>query len=135
MMKIEASMGRARALTTAMRALCPLCRTSNPGGAARAARSWVRPAGVSRAIPDRARGDLAGGVPPAQPLWWTLTVPPENPPVPPGNPPAPPGNPPVAGNRPAPGRAQAPLLVVSGVRSEEHTSELQSLAYLVCRLL
>ncbi len=61
-------------------------------------------------------------MPPAQPLWWTLTVPPENPPVPPGNPPAPPGNPPappgnppVAANRPAPGRAQAPLLVVSGV--------------------
>src|SRR2546425_9659056 len=29
---------------------------------------------------------------------------------------------------------QRPLVVV-GVRSEEHTSELQSLAYLVCRLL
>src|SRR5229473_3160800 len=30
----------------------------------------------------------------------------------------------------------SPLLVVlAGVRSEEHTSELQSLAYLVCRLL
>src|SRR5205823_14325194 len=29
----------------------------------------------------------------------------------------------------------APALPPQGVRSEEHTSELQSLAYLVCRLL
>ena len=41
-------------------------------------------------------------VPPGPPLWWTLTVPPENPPpVPPGNPPPVPGNPPpVPGNPP-----------------------------------
>ena len=32
----------------------------------------------------------------------------------------------VAGNR---------ILANEGIRSEEHTSELQSLAYLVCRLL
>src|SRR2546425_5508572 len=31
--------------------------------------------------------------------------------------------------------AAAQRLVVGGARSEEHTSELQSLAYLVCRLL
>src|SRR2546425_5053838 len=29
----------------------------------------------------------------------------------------------------------APAVVILGTRSEEHTSELQSLAYLVCRLL
>src|SRR2546423_15678577 len=33
---------------------------------------------------------------------------------------------------PAPRRA---FLILAGKRSEEHTSELQSLAYLVCRLL
>src|SRR2546425_4647758 len=36
--------------------------------------------------------------------------------------------------RPDPGRALASALTIGG-RSEEHTSELQSLAYLVCRLL
>src|SRR2546425_8669189 len=30
---------------------------------------------------------------------------------------------------------QPVLAMISGLRSEEHTSELQSLAYLVCRLL
>src|SRR5687767_15303784 len=30
---------------------------------------------------------------------------------------------------------EAPVVVLRAVRSEEHTSELQSLAYLVCRLL
>lgn len=44
------------------------------------------------------------GVPAAQPLWWTLTVPPPNPPVPPG-----------PANGPAPRPARAPLLTVSGV--------------------
>src|SRR2546425_7060101 len=41
------------------------------------------------------------------------------------------------GNRPRVRRAEAPqaLGIESGGRSEEHTSELQSLAYLVCRLL
>src|SRR2546425_7842782 len=33
------------------------------------------------------------------------------------------------------GRAGQPARQAGGVRSEEHTSELQSLAYLVCRLL
>src|SRR2546425_2799476 len=41
---------------------------------------------------------------------------------------------------PSPGRSRAPSACLPGVgsirgRSEEHTSELQSLAYLVCRLL
>src|SRR5687767_15262779 len=40
-----------------------------------------------------------------------------------------PGNPPPARGRSGPRRASA------RARSEEHTSELQSLAYLVCRLL
>src|SRR6185437_17001064 len=36
----------------------------------------------------------------------------------------------------APGRSSLTLATISGrPRSEEHTSELQSLAYLVCRLL
>src|SRR3712207_8100878 len=39
--------------------------------------------------------------------------------------------PPRTGCRPAPDRAGAP----GGARSEEHTSELQSRQYLVCRLL
>src|SRR3989441_7716909 len=34
-----------------------------------------------------------------------------------------------------PPRAAAPVRPQAGTRSEEHTSELQSLAYLVCRLL
>src|SRR2546423_10942165 len=33
------------------------------------------------------------------------------------------------------GREDQPEPVLAGLRSEEHTSELQSLAYLVCRLL
>src|SRR5205823_12944056 len=37
--------------------------------------------------------------------------------------------------RPTPGRAHAIAAESSRARSEEHTSELQSLAYLVCRLL
>src|SRR5205823_12122990 len=36
---------------------------------------------------------------------------------------------------PAAGRLVPPRAVQGAVRSEEHTSELQSLAYLVCRLL
>src|SRR2546425_2764826 len=40
---------------------------------------------------------------------------------------------------PAPAKAPASVVIVGaggiGARSEEHTSELQSLAYLVCRLL
>src|SRR2546425_8671264 len=40
-------------------------------------------------------------------------------------------DPPVVMQRSGTGRAGA----ATGVRSEEHTSELQSLAYLVCRLL
>src|SRR6266545_1165733 len=35
----------------------------------------------------------------------------------------------------APSRAGAPSIPATATRSEEHTSELQSLAYLVCRLL
>src|SRR5205823_6929603 len=34
-----------------------------------------------------------------------------------------------------PGNSGGPLVDIRGQRSEEHTSELQSLAYLVCRLL
>src|SRR2546423_15456471 len=34
-----------------------------------------------------------------------------------------------------PGATAVPLAAAVGPRSEEHTSELQSLAYLVCRLL
>src|SRR5450432_1527573 len=64
-MKIEASMGRARALSTAMAANCPL-------------------SGVLTV-----RSPAAWGVPAARPLWWTLTVPLPNPPVPPASGPAP----------------------------------------------
>src|SRR2546425_6440318 len=41
----------------------------------------------------------------------------------------------VLRHTPAPGRSPLPLRRLSSHRSEEHTSELQSLAYLVCRLL
>src|SRR2546425_4675424 len=37
--------------------------------------------------------------------------------------------------RPAAARASMPRRLACATRSEEHTSELQSLAYLVCRLL
>src|SRR2546425_9971547 len=40
-----------------------------------------------------------------------------------------------AGSRSLSSAAPAPRIARSGIRSEEHTSELQSLAYLVCRLL
>src|SRR2546425_2398368 len=54
--------------------------------------------------------------------------------------PGPPGGEQLAGRRPVQGRiAQEDVLVNTALngatRSEEHTSELQSLAYLVCRLL
>src|SRR5205823_8897272 len=46
------------------------------------------------------------------------------------------GNPLIAATFPIPKIALLPLLILwIGKRSEEHTSELQSLAYLVCRLL
>src|SRR2546425_2691910 len=41
----------------------------------------------------------------------------------------------VLGDGPAEGRRRANPALQYGARSEEHTSELQSLAYLVCRLL
>src|SRR3989441_3460614 len=41
----------------------------------------------------------------------------------------------MAGLPQAYGKVQGPLRGVNHSRSEEHTSELQSLAYLVCRLL
>src|SRR2546425_7262535 len=42
---------------------------------------------------------------------------------------------PDSGRERAPHRARSGIRIVVMVRSEEHTSELQSLAYLVCRLL
>src|SRR2546425_4206629 len=47
----------------------------------------------------------------------------------------PPAAPPAAAPPAAPAAAAAPYEVWVIDRSEEHTSELQSLAYLVCRLL
>src|SRR5205823_13133202 len=41
----------------------------------------------------------------------------------------------IAREPPASGRRSSPARRTTGRRSEEHTSELQSLAYLVCRLL
>src|SRR2546425_3461048 len=41
----------------------------------------------------------------------------------------------LARDRELPGARAGDLLAVLAARSEEHTSELQSLAYLVCRLL
>src|SRR2546425_7929099 len=41
----------------------------------------------------------------------------------------------ASGRRPPPKRRRSGLRASAKARSEEHTSELQSLAYLVCRLL
>src|SRR2546425_7789578 len=47
-----------------------------------------------------------------------------------------PGPPPLGRSRCPPARLSAPIKLTNPeTRSEEHTSELQSLAYLVCRLL
>src|SRR5205823_14524979 len=73
-------------------------------------------------FPTRRSSDLVEGAPPAPaPPMWPPAVP-ELTPRAPAAPPRRPAPPPRATRR---GRG----------RSEEHTSELQSLAYLVCRLL
>src|ERR1700733_1253124 len=74
---------------------------------------------------------MPGEVPARPPLWWTLTVPPDNPqppddpalpgnPQPPGDPalpgnPQPPEHPAPPANEPAPRPAPRPLLTVAGV--------------------